>query len=208
MKDILHILGNTPVSSRAIASLYPEISGYNQKVASLENAGDIIRLKRGLYVVSPEISGKRISTELVANHIYSPSYVSMLSALRWYGLIPERVATMQSMTIKHSRKFNNSVAYFEYTYIDRNCFPIGLRNEEVDGASFVIASPEKALCDLIANTSGLNLRYLSETRDYLENDLRLDMVSFADFDLDILKQYAKCGKKSQSVETIIKLLQK
>lgn len=208
MKDVLHILGNTPVSSSAIASLYPAISGCNQKVASLEKAGEIIRLKRGLYVVSPEISGKRISTELVANHIYTPSYVSMLSALRWYGLIPERVATVQSMTVKHSRAFNNSIANFEYSYIARDCFPIGLRNEEVDGASFVIASPEKALCDLIANTSGLNLRYLSEARDYLENDLRFNMDALADFSRDILKQYVNCGKKPRSIETIIKLLQR
>ena len=208
MKNVLHMLGNTPVSSAAIASLYPAISGCNQKVAALENVGDIIRLKRGLYVVNPEISGKRISTELVANHIYTPSYVSMLSALRWYGLIPERVATVQSMTVKHSRTFTNSIANFEYTYIDRGCFPVGLRNEEVDGAAFVIASPEKALCDLIANTSGLNLRYLSEARDYLENDLRFDMDVLNDFDLAILKQYAECGKKSQSVETIIRLLER
>ena len=206
MRDVLHIFGNTPVSTSAIASLYPAISGCNQKVASLEKAGDIIRLKRGLYVVSPEISGKRISTELAANHVDSPSYISMLSALRWYGLIPERVVTIQSMTIKHSRTFNNSVANFEYRYIDRACFSIGLRNEEVDGASFVIASAEKALCDLIANTSGLNLRYLSEARDYLKNDLRFEMDALKDFSLDIFKQYMNCGKKPRSIETIIKLL--
>ena len=206
MRDVLHIFGNTPVSTSAIASLYPAISGCNQKVASLEKAGDIIRLKRGLYVVSPEISGKRISTELAANHIYSPSYISMLSALRWYGLIPERVVTIQSMTIKHSRTFNNSVANFEYRYIDRACFSIGLRNEEVDGASFVIASAEKALCDLIANTSGLNLRYLSEARDYLENDLRFEMDALKDFSLDIFKHYMNRRKKPRSIETIIKLL--
>ena len=130
----------------------------------------------------------------------------MLSALRWYGLIPERVVTIQSMTIKHSRTFNNSVANFEYRYIDRACFSIGLRNEEVDGASFVIASAEKALCDLIANTSGLNLRDLSEARDYLKNDLRFEMDALKDFSLDIFKQYMNCGKKPRSIETIIKLL--
>ena len=206
MKDVLHTLGNTPVTSSAIASLYPGISGCNQKVALLQKAGDIIRLKRGLYVVSPEISGKRISVELVANHIYTPSYVSMLSALSWYGLIPERVSTIQSMTVKHSRTFINSIANFEYRYIDSACFPIGLRNEEADGASFVIASAEKALFYLVANTSGLNLRYLSEACDYLENDLRFDMDALKDFSLDILRQYVKCGKKPRSIETIIKLL--
>jgi len=208
MKDVLHILGNTPASTSAIASLYPDLSGSNQKVAALEDAGDLIRLKRGLYVVSPGIYGKSISTELVANHIYSPSYISMLSALRWYGLIPERVATTQSMTLKHSRNFTNSLGTFEYTHTERPVFPIGLRNEEVDGTSFIIASPEKALCDLIANTPGVNLRYLSETRNFLEEDLRLDMDAFMNFDVNIFGQYAKCGKKGTSIETIIRLLER
>lgn len=208
MKDALHILGNTPVSSGTIASLYPGISGFHQKVASLEDAGEIIRLKRGLYVVSPEVSGIRISTELAANHIYSPSYISMLSALRWYGLIPERVATIQSMTVKHSRDFINQLGSFEYTYIEKEVFSIGLRNETFDGASFIIASPEKALCDLIANTPGVNLRYLSETQSYLQDDLRLDMDAFMNFDLKVLRHYAGCGKKGSSINTIIRLLER
>lgn len=207
MKNTLQILGNTPVTTAAIASLYPEISGANQKVAALESNGEIIRLKRGLYVVSPEISGRRISTELVANHLYSPSYVSRLSALRWYGLIPERVATTQSMTVKHSRKFVNSIGIFEYTCTGREYFSIGLRHMETEGAGFIIASPEKALCDLVVTTSGVNLRYREEARAYIEDNLRLDMDAFRAFDISILKQCAECGKKAVSIQTIIKLLE-
>jgi predicted transcriptional regulator of viral defense system len=96
MKDALDILGNIPVTKETIASLYPDISGTNQKVASLEHSGKLLRLKRGLYIVNPVWSGKRISEELVANHLYTPSYVSMLTALSWYGLIPERVYLIQA----------------------------------------------------------------------------------------------------------------
>lgn len=207
MKNILHTLGNTPVTTAAIASLYPEISGANQKVSALENSGDIIRLKRGLYVVNPDICGRRISTELIANHLYAPSYVSQLSALRWYGLIPERVATTQSMTVKHSRKFVNSIGIFEYTCTNREYFPIGLRHIEAEGTGFIMASPEKALCDLIITTSGVNLRYCEEARAYLEDNLRLDMDAFRTFDPTILKQCAEYGKKAVSIKTIIKLLE-
>ena len=55
---------------------------------SLEQKNYVIRLKRGLYVVSPEVSRVPLSLELIANHLYAPSYVSMSSALRYYGLIP------------------------------------------------------------------------------------------------------------------------
>lgn len=81
--------GNIPVSTETIASLYPDIKATRQKVRNLEHEKKIIRLKKGLYVVNPEISETVISTELIANALYAPSYVSMSTALRYYGLIPE-----------------------------------------------------------------------------------------------------------------------
>ena len=206
VKDVLDILGSVPVTSATIASLYPEISGANQKVSALEQSGKIIRLKRGLYVVNPEWSGKRVSMELVANHLYSPSYVSMHTALRWYGLIPEHVFLTQSMSIKHSRRFENSLGKFDYIGVDRNWFSIGLRHEDLDEGSFIIACPEKALCDLICATPGVNLRYKKDAQRFLEEDLRLDMDAFRQFDVEILRQCSAMGKKTQSIETIIKLL--
>ena len=206
MKDALDILGNIPVTKETIASLYPDISGTNQKVASLEHSGKLLRLKRGLYIINPVWSGKRISEELVANHLYTPSYVSMLTALSWYGLIPERVYLIQSMTLKHSRVFENALGRFSYTSVSRDYFPIGIRKVETKEASFLIASPEKALCDLICSTPGVNLRYQKEAQAYLEEDMRFDMDEFSQFDTDILRQCANVGKKKQTIETIIKLL--
>ena len=206
MKDVLDILGSVPVTSATIASLYPEISGANQKVSALEQSGKIIRLKRGLYVVNPKWSGKRVSMELVANHLYSPSYVSMHTALRWYGLIPEHVFLTQSMSIKHSRRFENSLGKFDYIGVDRNWFSIGLRHEDLDEGSFIIACPEKALCDLICATPGVNLRYKKDAQSFLDVDLRLDMDAFRQFDVEIFRQCSAVGKKTQSIETIMKLL--
>ena len=207
MKDVLDILGSVPVTKETIASLYPDVSGANQKVSALERSGKLLRLKRGLYVVNPEWSGQRICTELVANHLYTPSYVSMHTALRWYGLIPERVSLVQSMTLKHSRMFENSLGTFSYTCVDRKYFPIGLRQEEVEGLFFVIASPEKALCDLVCSTAGINLRYKKEAEAFLEQDLRLDMDAFDHFDASVFQQCAAAGKKTQTIMTLLKLLE-
>ena len=104
--DLEHI-GNIPVSTSAIASLFTNIEAGNQKVRSLEAAHKIIRLKKGLYVVAPNVSRVALSTELIANHLYAPSYVSMQTALRYYGLIPEAVYTTQSMTL------NMDISIFE-----------------------------------------------------------------------------------------------
>lgn len=208
MKHVLSPLGNIPVASSVIASLYPDISGKNQKISQLEKANEIIRLKRGLFVVSSEISDRQLSTELIANHLYAPSYVSMSSALRYYGLIPEAVYMNQSMTIKHSRTFETPVGHFSYICVFRDVFHIGLTNIVKDGFSFIIATPEKALCDLIANSSKVNLRYLNEARQYLENDIRLDMDAFYRMNSEIFREYVGVGKKSSSISTIIKLLER
>ena len=208
MKDVLDILGNVPVTKETIASLYPDVSGANQKVSSLEHSGKLLRLKRGLYIVNPAWSGKRISNELVANHLYTPSYVSMLTALRWYGLIPERVYLIQSMTLKHSRVFENALGRFSYISVSRDYFSIGIRQEETEEASFLIASPEKALCDFVCATPGITLRYQKEAQAFLEEDMRFDMDLFSNFNTDILRQCAAVGKKKQTVETIIKLLER
>lgn len=207
MKYVLSQLGNIPVSSSVIASLYPDISGKNQKISQLERANEIIRLKRGLFVVSPEVSDKQLSTELIANHIYTPSYISMSSALRYYGLIPETVYTTQSMTIKHSRQFDTPVGLFVYVCVPREVFHIGLTNIVKSDFSFIIATPEKALCDLIANSPKVNLRYMNEARQYLEEDIRLDMDAFHQMNPAIFREYTSVGKKSGSISTILKLLE-
>ena len=121
--DLEHI-GNIPVSTSAVASLFSKIKAGIQKVRSLEAANQIIRLKKGLYVVSPKVSRVALSTELIANHLYAPSYVSMQTALRYYGLIPEAVYTTQSMTLKHSRNFDTPIGHFEYQKISREAFSI------------------------------------------------------------------------------------
>ena len=112
------------------------------------------------------------------------------------------------MTLKHSRVFENSIGRFSYIGVGRDYFPIGLRQEEAEGTSFIIASPEKALCDLICYTPGVNLRYQKEAQAFLEEDLRLDMDAFCQFNAKILHQCAEAGKKTQSIETIIKLLER
>ena len=208
MNNPLKALRNIPVTAVTIASLYPEIKDGIHKVMALEKSKQIIRLKRGLYVVNQQLTGNMISTELIANHLCSPSYVSMETALRHYGLIPEAVYLTRSMTLGRSRTFTNAYGTFEFRHASEKSFHIGITNGECDGAYFMIAMPEKALCDLIAETVGLNLRFLKETEEYLSDYLRFDMDALADFNLDILREYAKVGKKKESIKTIIKLLER
>ena len=204
----LEAFANIPVSTTALASLFPENKAGGEKVRSLEQKGYVIRLKRGLYVVNPEVSRVPLSLELIANQLYAPSYVSMSSALRYYGLIPETVYTMQSMTIKHSRSFDTPVGHFDYSSINRETFHVGVTIIEKQTYTFLMASPEKALCDLIANSPKVNLRYMKDVERYLEEDIRLDMDEFLKMDASVFEQYIEVGKKASSIQTVLKYLKK
>lgn len=207
MRNILTILGNIPVTSSIIASLYPEVKTKSAKIAQLEKAGEIIRLRRNLFVVNPQETNLPLSSGLIANHLLAPSYVSMQTALRYYGLIPEAVYTIQSMTFKAAKEFNTPVGNFCYYHISREAYPIGITQIKEGNGVYIMATPEKALCDLIANLPGINLRYQKEALEFLEENLRFDMDRFSQLNPEIFSEYAKKGKKSTSILTILKLLQ-
>ena len=201
-------IGNTPVDFGTLASLFPEIKYKHNKVSALEKRGDLIRLKQGMFVVHPDLSGQQLSLFLIGNNLYGPSYISLQSALRYYGLIPEFVFTTCSMTTKPSQIFYNSLGRFEYVHISEEAFPIGVKEMTFnDGYSVLMATPEKALCDLIADISHLNLRYKNEILVWLEEDIRFDMDELFHFDTNILREYAKVGKKKNMINQLIKIIE-
>ena len=183
-----------------------ETKKINDKARRLEQEGRIIRLKHGLYVRSAD-DGAVVLPSLVANHLYGPSYVSMQTALRHYGLIPERVYEIQSMTIKHSRIFDTPLGRFSYIGCAADYFPIGIRQEQDDDYIYLIASPEKALCDLMVKTAGLNTVNTKKLTEYFEYDLRFDMDALMDFAIDLLEQCRLHAMvKNEMIAVLIKLI--
>ena len=207
MKNPLAQFGNVPVDYATVASLFPEIKYKHNKISALEKRGDLIRLKQGWYVVNPDVSQKQLSLFLIGNNLYGPSYISLQSALRYYGLIPEQVFTICSMTTKPTQILRNSLACFEYVHTDPKVFPIGIREVRFADASILMATPEKALCDLIADISHLNLRYRKEILVWLEEDVRFDMDELFHFDTGIMREYAKVGKKKEMINQLIKIIE-
>ncbi len=176
------------------------------KAKRLERAGAIIRLKRGLYILNPEISGAELSPFLIANHIYGPSYVSMQTALRHYGLIPEAVYAVQSMTTGIAHKYTNALGTFTYLHTDTDYFNIGVTIATEAGAAFMTATPEKALCDLMIHTPKLNIKSLSALSDYLEYDIRFDMDELANLDTSIIEACAAVSRKKVMLNQLVKFI--
>jgi len=199
-------IGNVPFDIGVLSTIFPDHKHINEKARSLDKAKQIIRLKKGMYVASPEETGKALCLELIANHIYGPSYVGLEYALRYYGLIPERVYLVTSLTTKHSRNFKNETGHYSYQNCSLEYFPVGVRIEQAEGVNFLIASPEKALCDVINFSKHLTLRSMRDVAIYLEDDIRFDTDSLDHFDIDLLEQCAKVSRKENSINTLIKYI--
>lgn len=204
----LVMFGNVPVQTGTLSACFNNMSSPSEKIRALEKDGQLIRLKRGLYVVNSEVSGKPVNACLCANHIYGPSYVSQQWALRWYGLIPERVYTMTSVTTKRSRVFENSLGRYTYEQVKPEYFAIGINSIEEDGVSFLIASREKALCDMILHDSYLPPQSIKGLWQYLEEDIRFDVDELATFDVSIIEACAKHGRKENILNNLIKILKR
>ena len=194
---------NVPFSLETLRQVFPSLSRIAQKAQALEQNQEIIRLKRGMYIANPQCNNNILVTELIANHIYGPSYVSMESALRFYGLIPEMVFNSISLTTGTARTYHNDVGTIRYIHCNKQYFSIGLTYAQCEGTSFIIATPEKALCDKIIFTPNLNLRYRSEIATFLEEDLRFDTDELANFNLDIIHQCATKGRKKAAITQLI-----
>lgn len=201
-------MGNVPVSMEVLQSLYKDYLSPNMHIAMLEKKGLLIRLKRGLYAVSPEISGKELSLGLIANHLYGPSYVSLHWALRWYGLIPERVETVTSITTRHTREFDTPLGRFTFRGVSKEYFPIGIKSQEDAGLHFLLASPEKALCDMLMNEKYVPDQSISRLQVFFEEDMRIDLEDLRQMDGSIIRQCMETGNKKQVLANLLKLIER
>lgn len=206
--NIIDEFGLIPLNYDSLSSFLGNYKSIKDKIVSLEKKGDIIRVKKGLYVINPLLLSNPLSKELIANHLYDQSYISFETALSYYGLIPERVYTMKSASIKRSKSFSNSIGNFQYIQIDQNYFSIGVRSEIVNNNyAFLIACPEKALCDLIVYSKALRLQSLKSMKEYLFEDLRIDSYEFKKLKSELIKEcMEKTSKKRNELELLYKIL--
>lgn len=106
--------------------------------------GFFTRLKRGIYAMKNQMP----SEEEIANAMYRPSYISFEYALARYGIIPEMVYTLTSVTTKPTRRFSTLGKEFEYLTVKKIAFS-GYSLVKEENRSFLIAEPEKALADYL-----------------------------------------------------------
>lgn len=139
---------NAPlIFSKDVVLLKKNKQAIRNQLSRWQKKGFITTLKKGAYLLTETDRKIFPSRQFIANQLYAPSYISLESALNFYGLIPERVADVISITTKKTAAFKNNQGNFIYQHIKPVCFD-GFRPEKDEaGLTYFIAAPEKALVD-------------------------------------------------------------
>lgn len=167
--------------------------------------GSIIRIKKGLYVFGENYRKGMICKESLANLIYGPSYISLEYALSYYGLIPERVEQMTSMTPLRSKTFQTPLGVFDYVHLNAKKISVGITLIEANSRhKFLIATPEKALADRISFHK--NLTSIEDVRSFVCEGLRIEEEMLAKLNVHQLKAIADIYK-NPAVTNLTKLVE-
>ena len=144
--------------------------------------GKIIRLHKGLYTLAEPYRKVTAEPFSIANSLKQASYVSLHSALSWYGLIPEFVPAVTSITTGRPQTIESPLGRFEFRHVSKKYFwgyqQIGLK---FDQTAF-IALPEKALLDLI---------YLTAGSDQIEFTQELRLQNFEQINRAVLHEFVE-----------------
>lgn len=134
-------------------------------------AGEIIRIRRGLYMLAPPFQRDAPNSLELAQHVYGPSYIGLESALSFHGWIPEAVYTVTSVSLNRSRVFETPVGRFDFVRVPQTCFFTDVECHELSGSngSVLVSSPLKALADIV------HVRNLNEPLGGLLSSFRIEV---------------------------------
>lgn len=205
MKAILGGVETPYIDAQTLLTLLHEYSKPRDWIRRMVKKGELIRLKNGFYLIAEKIKEGGVPYEQVANLLYGPSYVSLEWALSFYGMIPERVHTVTSMTFGREKEYHTPIGDFIYHPLHSLAYSVGVEQKKAVNSvgSFLMASPEKALADWVFKTcKGLKKEELKI--DLLESK-RLDREHLLHLDKELLSSIAR-SYRSKVVRFLSELL--
>ena len=190
------------ISSGTLAQLSSNAGTLKVQLSQWKKKGLISSLRKGLYVLNKHDRSVEPSSFYLANQIFIPSYVSLESALAYYGLIPEFVSSITSITVRKTCTFKNEFGVFNYRHVKPAAYTGFVSVQESQKMSVLMALPEKAVVDFMY----LNLSdFDAKDEEIFEQSYRFQNCE--NLDSKKLKAYANyfnTRKLKDIVETFIK----
>ncbi len=148
-EDFLRRFASCPIIEPSMVYVgQPNPQALQAQLSRWVRSGRLVKLARGKYMLAQPYRRMDPPMEYVANALVYPSYVSLERALAWYGLIPEAVPLITSVTPGRMRRYDTPVGRFSYRHIHPQLF-WGYETVEREGLPCSVALPEKALLDLV-----------------------------------------------------------
>jgi hypothetical protein len=206
-RTIIKDYAEAPISRHLILELLSKYKSPNDKISELLKSKELISIRRGLYTIGPKLDLPSPEPFLIANHLRGPSYVSLESALSYWNMIPERVYEISSVTTKTSKLYKTPVGRYSYKQLRTPYYSYGIKSIEYSSKQTVLlASHEKALCDKIVLTPKINLRSIKQTKEFLTEDLRMDLEVLRILDTKVMELWIENAPKKSSLKMLIKTL--
>jgi hypothetical protein len=188
--DIRDAIPGDVLDYQQLTSLLRGYCKPRDRITALLAGGELVRLRKGLYVLGERYRRQPLVREQLANLVYGPSYVSLEYALSRHGLIPERVDEVTSLTTGEHRRFVTPLGVFSYRATTVRRYAPGVEWHGDGVARYLMASPEKALADKVASDRRLGRPTSAGMRAYLLEDLRIDADRATSLDVPRLQAIA------------------
>jgi predicted transcriptional regulator of viral defense system len=164
-------------SAHQVGAVFPDFSPNN--LTRWQRQGLIVKLRRGFYAFQ-EACWQPNFAFFLSNFIYKPSYVSLHSALAFYGIIPEAVTQIIAVSSLKTADFQNDISRFSYKKIKPDLF-FGYEQKPFGNRSISIATPEKAILDLLylypSYNSESEIENLRFDEDFVHKKLSMEKLS-------------------------------
>ncbi len=197
---MLRIVGKEPIFHTGLL-LAGEVDPdhIRRQLVRWTNAGKIYQLRRGLYALASPYQQVKPHPFLVANQLVRPSYVSLQSALAYYGIIPEYVPVTTSVTSDRPQEFDTPLGKYRFRRVKKERFFAFNLVDLGKGQEAYLASPEKALLDLVyLHPGGDSISYLQSLR--LQN-----LEQFAPTALNEIAEKSDSPKLKRAAKHILRI---
>ena len=175
-QDIARVLNISPESARVSAHRYTK-------------NGILVRIKPNIFVLAEKWKNHSVENRFeVANMIQVPSYISLTTALEYYGITTQiQRDFIESISIRRTTSKAVGTLTFQYSKLQENLY---FAFEKRD--NFYIAQPEKAILDAVYLLSlgrySLDIPAISTSR-IDRNQLQLLSGKFPDRTIKLLRKY-------------------
>ncbi|MEI6647792.1 MAG: hypothetical protein WCP12_17280 [bacterium] len=152
-EELVRLTSDLPCFQTSYLSAGTSLSQVRLQLDRWEKAGKVVKIAKSVYTLAPPYIKISPSPFAISSLLRPSSYISLHSALGFYGIIPEYVPATLAMTTGRPWQVQSPYGRFVFRHIKDTLF-FGYKQHLMDRQTCFLATPEKALLDLLYMTPG------------------------------------------------------